>query len=88
MMIFNIVGIQCKLMYFGEMLREDFILDYGLMVVQFVECLGVLWQLVNELLWECCVVSLEMVLWFGWLFGNFLEFWFNVQCVVDLWVVL
>lgn len=70
----------------GEMLREDFITDYGLTVADMAKKLGVSRQSVNELLRERRAVSPEMALRLGRLFGNSPEFWLNAQRAVDLWV--
>jgi antitoxin HigA-1 len=69
----------------GEMLREDFLPDYGLTVSKLAESLGVSRQTVNELLRERRSVSPEMALRLARLFGNSPEFWLNAQRAVDLW---
>jgi len=68
-----------------EMLREDFLPDYGLTVSTFAKALEVSRQTVNELLRERRSVSPEMALRLSRLFGNTAEFWLNVQRTVDLW---
>ena len=69
----------------GEMLREDFLPDYGLTVSTFAKALGVSRQTVNELLRERRSVSPEMALRLSRLFGNSPDFWLNAQRAVDLW---
>lgn len=69
----------------GEILREDFLPDYGLTVSHFAKALGVSRQTVNELLRERRAVSPEMALRLSRLFGNTAEFWLNAQQAVDLW---
>lgn len=69
----------------GEMLREDFLPDYGLNVTSFAKALGVSRQTVNELLRERRAVSPEMALRLSRLFGNTPDFWLNAQRAVDLW---
>lgn len=69
----------------GEMLREDFLPEYGLTVSSFAKALGVSRQTVNELLRERRAVSPEMALRLARLFGNTPEFWLNAQRAVDLW---
>ncbi|MPZ15786.1 MAG: HigA family addiction module antidote protein [Chloroflexi bacterium] len=69
----------------GEMLREDYLPDYGLAVSGLAEALGVSRQTVNELLRERRSVSPEMALRLSRLFGNSPEFWLNAQRAVDLW---
>jgi len=70
----------------GEMLREDFLPDYGLTVSSLAQALGVSRQTINELLRERRAVSPEMALRLSRLFGNTPEFWLNAQRAVDLWV--
>ena len=69
----------------GEMLREDFLLDYELTISGLAEAVGVSRQSINELLRERRAVSPEMALRLGRLFGNSPEFWLNAQQAVDLW---
>ena len=69
----------------GEMLREDFMRDYGLTVSGLASALGVSRQTVNELLRERRALSPEMALRLSRLFGNSPEFWLNAQRAVDLW---
>ena len=69
----------------GEMLREDFLPDFGLSVSGFAKAIGVSRQTVNELLRERRAVSPEMALRLGRLFGNTPEFWLNAQRAVDLY---
>jgi len=70
----------------GEMLREDFLPDYGLTVSSLAKAIGVSRQSINELLRERRRVSPEMALRLARLFGNSPEFWLNAQRAVDLWV--
>jgi len=69
----------------GEILREDFMPDYGLTVVSLAEALGVSRQTVNEILRERRSISPAMALMLSRLFGNSPEFWLNAQRTVDLW---
>ena len=69
----------------GEMLREDFLPDYGLTVTSLAEALGVSRQTMNELLRERRAVSPEMALRLSRLFTNSPEFWLNAQRALDLW---
>jgi len=69
----------------GEMLREDFMPDYGLTATTLAEKLRVSRQTVNELLNEHRAVSPSMALRLSKLFGNTPEFWLNTQLAVDLW---
>ena len=69
----------------GEMLREDFLPDYGLTVAGLASAIGVSRQSVNELLRGRRSVTPEMALRLAKLFGNSPEFWLNAQRSVDLW---
>ncbi len=69
----------------GEMLREDFLPDYGLTVSRLAEVVGVSRQSINELLRGRRAVSPEMALRLARLFGNSPEFWLNAQRALDLW---
>jgi len=69
----------------GEMLREDYLPDYGLSVSELANAVGVSRQSINELLRERRAVSPEMALRLARLFGNTPEFWLNGQRAVDLW---
>ena len=69
----------------GEVLREDFMSDYGLSVSGLASALGVSRQSVNELVRERRALSPEMALRLARLFGNSAEFWLNMQRSVDLW---
>ncbi len=69
----------------GEMLREDFLPDYGLTVSGIADAIGVSRQTVNEVLRERRAISPHMALRLGRLFGNSPAFWLNAQREVDLW---
>lgn len=69
----------------GEMLREDFLPDYGLSVTGLAEALDVSRQTVNELLRERRALSPDMAIRLSRLFGNTPEFWLNAQRAIDLW---
>lgn len=69
----------------GEMLREDFMPDFGLTVARLAEAVGVSRQSINELLRGSRSVSPEMSLRLARFFGNSPEFWLNAQRAVDLW---
>ncbi len=69
----------------GEILREDFLPDYGLTVAGLAEALGVSRHSINELLRGRRAVSPAMALRLSRLFGNTPEFWLNAQRAVDLW---
>lgn len=78
-------GIKRRPTHPGEMLREDFLPDYGLTVSALAEAAGVSRQSINELLRERRAVSPEMALRLARLFGNSPGFWLNAQRAIDLW---
>jgi addiction module HigA family antidote len=69
----------------GEMLRKDFMPDYGLTVARLADAIGVSRQSVNELLRTRRAISPEMAVRLSRLFGNSPEFWLNAQRAIDLW---
>ena len=69
----------------GEMLREDFMPDFGLTVSSLASALGVSRQTINELLRERRSITPVMALRLSRLFGNSPEFWLNAQNAKDLW---
>jgi addiction module HigA family antidote len=69
----------------GEMLREDFMPDFGLTTTTLAKTLWVSRQTVNELLHERRAITPAMALRLSILFGNTPEFWLNAQIAVDLW---
>ena len=69
----------------GEMLRLDFLPDFGLTIARLAEAAGVSRQSINELLRGRRAVSPEMALRLARLFGNSPQFWLNAQRAVDLW---
>ena len=85
MSIVNTRQMQRRPTHPGEMLREDFLPDYGLTASGLASAIGVSRQSVNELLRGRRAVSPEMALRLGKLFGNSPEFWLNAQRAVDLW---
>lgn len=85
MSIQNTSAMQRRPTHPGEMLREDFLPDYGLTISGMANALGVSRQSVNELLRERRAVSPAMALRLARLFGNSPEFWIDAQRAVDLW---
>lgn len=81
----NTAGMKRRPTHPGEMLREDFLPDYGLTISGLAKAVGVSRQSINDLLRERRAVSPEMALRLARLFGNSPEFWLNAQRAVDLW---
>jgi addiction module HigA family antidote len=69
----------------GEMLREDFLPDYGLTASTLASALGVSRQTIHELLREERSITPLMALRLSRLFGNSAAFWLNAQQAWDLW---
>ncbi|MCA9929658.1 MAG: HigA family addiction module antidote protein [Anaerolineales bacterium] len=85
MSIPNTVSMKRRPTHPGEMLREDFLPDYGLTATSLARAIGVSRQSINELLRERRRLTPEMALRLARLFGNSPEFWLNAQRAVDLW---
>ena len=69
----------------GEMLREEFMPDFGLSVAQLASKIGVSRQTVNQLVSERRALSPSMALRLARLFGTSPEYWLNMQRNVDIW---
>ncbi|MCX6029080.1 MAG: HigA family addiction module antitoxin [Chloroflexi bacterium] len=69
----------------GEMLREDFMPDYGLTASVLASVLGVSRQTIHELLREERAITPLMALRLSRLFGNSPAFWLNAQQARSLW---
>jgi addiction module HigA family antidote len=69
----------------GEMLREDFMVDFHLNTTSMAKALGVSRQTINEILRERRAITPMMALRLSRLFGNSPEFWMNAQHARDLW---
>ena len=68
----------------GEVLREDFMPDYGLTTASLADALGLSRQTVNEIPRERRSVSPAMALRLSRLFGNTPEFRLNAQNAYDI----
>ncbi|MGD2270716.1 MAG: HigA family addiction module antitoxin [Desulfobacterales bacterium] len=69
----------------GEVLREDFMPDYGLTTAALADALKVSRQTVNEILRERRSITPVMALRLSRLFVNTPEFWLNAQNARDIW---
>lgn len=69
----------------GEMLREDFLPDYGLTASTLAAALAVSRQTIHELLREQRAITPLMALRLARLFGNSPTFWLNAQQAWDIW---
>ena len=69
----------------GEMIREDFLPDYGLTTTSLALALGASRETINELVRERRAISPIMALKLARLFKNSPEFWMNAQRARDLW---
>ena len=69
----------------GEVLREDFMPDYGLTTATLADALGVSRQTINEILRERRSITPIMALRLSRLFDNTPEFWLNAQNARDIW---
>lgn len=71
----------------GEMLREEYMPDYGLSVSELARRVGVSRQSINELIHEHRNLSTEMAVRLARLFNDSAESWLNLQRNYDLWTV-
>jgi len=69
----------------GEMLREEYMPDYGLTASGLAKRIGVSRQTINELISEKRGLSTEMALRLACLFDDSPQSWLNLQRDVDLW---
>ncbi len=69
----------------GEILKEDFMPDFGLNAASLAAAIGVSRQTIHEILRERRAISPSMALRLSRLFGNSPEFWLNAQHAFDLW---
>ena len=69
----------------GEILREEFLPDYGLSVSRAAELLHVSRQSMNELVRERRGVSADMAMRLARLFGTSPQYWLNLQRNMDIW---
>jgi len=69
----------------GEVLKEDFMPDYGLTAATLADALKVSRQTINEILRERRSITPMMALRLARLFGNTPEFWLNAQNARDIW---
>ena len=77
--------VKCHATHPGEVLREEFMADYGISVAQLAKRLLVSRQSVSELVHERRSVSSDMALRLGKFFGTTPQYWLNLQRNVDLW---
>lgn len=70
----------------GEILREDFMPDYGLTAAALAKALGISRQTVQAILQERRSITPLMALRLSRLFGNSPEFWLRAQQAIDLWL--
>ncbi|HEY80419.1 MAG TPA: addiction module antidote protein, HigA family [Anaerolineae bacterium] len=85
MRIPNVTEIERRPTHPGEMLREDFLPEFGLTPAELASAIGVSRQSIYELIGERRRLSPEMAVRLARLFGNSPEFWMNAQRAVDLW---
>ena len=85
MAIANVAARQIPPTHSGEMLREDFMPDFGLTAAGLAAALGVSRQTIHQLVNEERAVTPLMALRLSRLFGNSAAFWLNAQQARDLW---
>ena len=68
----------------GEILKEDFLADYGLSVSAAASAMGLARTRLNDITRGRRGISAETALCLGTFFGNGPEFWLNLQSHYDL----
>jgi antitoxin HigA-1 len=68
----------------GEMLREEFLKEYGLSQNQLAKAIGVSPNRITEIVNNRRRISADTALRLGLYFGNSAEFWLNLQSHYDL----
>jgi addiction module HigA family antidote len=68
----------------GEMLREEFLNEYGLSQNQLAKAIGVSPNRIAEIVNNRRRISADTALRLGLYFGNSAEFWLNLQSHYDL----
>ena len=68
----------------GEILRDDFLAEYGLTTERVAQDIGVPASVLSDILAARAGVSAEIALRLSRYFGNSPEFWLNLQRAFDL----
>lgn len=68
----------------GEMLREEFLQEYGLSQNQLAKAIGISPNRIAEIVRNRRRISADTALRLGLYFGNSAEFWLNLQTHYDL----
>ena len=68
----------------GEMLREEFLREYGLSQNQLASAIGISPNRIAEIVSNRRRISADTALRLGLYFGNSAEFWLNLQTHYDL----
>src|SRR5450755_5169957 len=68
----------------GEMLKEEFLAEYGLSQNQLAKAVGISPNRIAEIVNNRRRITADTALWLGLYFGNTPEFWMNLQTHTDL----
>ena len=68
----------------GEMLKEDFLAEYGLSQSQLAKAIGISPNRIAEIINNRRRITADTALRLGLYFGNSPEFWMNLQAYYDL----
>ena len=69
----------------GEMLKEEFLAEYGLSQNQLAKAIGISPNRIAEIVNNRRRISADTALRLSLYFGNSPEFWMNLQTRFDLW---
>lgn len=65
--------------YFGEILCDEFLMEFDIFLVVLVCVLKVFVLIVNDIVCEQCGIFVDMVICLGCYFDMFVQFWMNFQ---------
>ena len=68
----------------GEILKEEFLAEYGLSQSQLAKAIGISPNRIAEIINNRRCSTADTALWLGLYFGNSPEFWMNLQAHYDL----
>jgi addiction module HigA family antidote len=68
----------------GEMLKEEFLAEYGLSQNELARAVGISPNRITEIVNGRRRITADTALRLGLYFGNSAEFWMNLQCLYDL----
>ncbi len=71
----------------GQILREDFLHEFGITQTELAYALGTTFRTINEIINEKRNISTEMAIKLSKFFGTSIELWLNLQNQYDIYKV-